>query len=155
MEILNNVISYFLSFEPFVLLPIIIFILALVFRIRLQTAIKSSLQLGIGFVGIFITFDYFVGVIKPVVTAIIDRIGLNMEVLDVGWPPLAAITWSFNLAPVLLATLIVVNAILLIFKLTKTVNIDIWNYWHMIFLGAMVFFETESAILTFFFTILD
>lgn len=155
MESLNSVISYFLSFEPFVLLPIIIFILAIIFRIKLQTAIKSSLQLGIGFVGIFITFDYFVGVIKPVVSAIIDRIGLDMAVLDVGWPPLAAITWSFNLAPMLLVTLILVNTIMLIFKLTKTINIDIWNYWHMIFLGAMVYFETKNVFLTFIFTIIS
>lgn len=155
MQTLNNAISYLLSFEPFVLLPIIIFILAIIFRIRLSTAIKSSLQIGIGFVGIFMTFDYFVEIIKPVVSSIIERIGLNMTVLDVGWPPLAAITWSFNLAPVLLVTLILVNAFMLIFKLTKTVNIDIWNYWHMIFLGTMVYFETSSIVLTFIFVIIS
>ena len=144
MSNLNNAIKYFLSFETFVLLPIIIFILALVFGIKMKIAIKSALQLGIGFVGMFMTFDYFVNIIQPVVSQLIIRSGLEMGVLDLGWPPLAAITWSFNLAPLLL----VVNALMLIFKLTRTVNIDIWNYWHIIFLGAMVYHITSNTLIT-------
>lgn len=148
MSILNNGIKYLLSLETFVLLPIIIFILALVFSIKVKVAIKSSLQPGIGFVGMFMTFDYFVKIIKPVVSDLILRSGLDMEVLDLGWPPLAAITWSFYLAPLLLAIFLGVNAIMLIFKLTKTVNIDIWNYWHIIFLGAMIFHVTNNVLIT-------
>ncbi|NLC54695.1 MAG: PTS galactitol transporter subunit IIC, partial [Erysipelothrix sp.] len=77
MSILNNAIKYILSFETFVLLPIIIFILATIFGVKIKIAIKSSLQLGIGFVGIFMTFDYFVGIIEPVVSALILRTGLE------------------------------------------------------------------------------
>ncbi len=153
MEILNNFISYFLSFEPFVLLPIIIFILAIIFKININTAIKSSLQLGIGFVGIFMTFDYFVGVITPVVSDIIERIGLDMPVLDLGWPPLTSMAWSFKFAPLLLVVLMIINILMIVFKLTKTVNIDIWNYWHLIFIGALVYFESKNILLTFIITI--
>lgn len=149
MSVLNNSITYLLSFEPYVLLPIIIFLLALVFRINIKIAIKSSLQLGIGFVGIFMVFNYFVGIIQPVVSDIILRWGLDMKVLDVGWPPLAAITWSFNLAPIFLVLFIGINGIMLFFKLTKTVNIDIWNYWHVIFLSAMLQYLTENLFITF------
>lgn len=155
MQFLNNGVKYLLSFQPYVLLPIIIFILALIFKIEIKTAIKSSLQLGIGFIGLFMAFDYFVEIVKPVVSAIIDRMGLNMTVIDVGWPPLAAITWSFNLAPLLLAILIFINAIMLIFKMTKTINIDIWNYWHVIFLGTMLYYVTNSLLITFSISILS
>ena len=48
MQILNSAVMYFLSFKPYVLLPVIIFILALVFRIKLATAIKSAFSIGIG-----------------------------------------------------------------------------------------------------------
>ena len=149
MQILNNTISYFLSFQPYVLLPIIIFILALIFGISIRTAIRSSLQLGIGFIGIFMTFDYFVGVISPVVSSIIERIDLDKGVLDVGWPPLAAITWSFDWAPLLLALFIFINAAMLILKLTKTVNIDIWNYWHIILIASMLYHTTNSLLIAF------
>lgn len=144
----QNAIMYFLGFKSYVMLPVIIFILAMVFKIKFSTAIKSALSIGIGFIGIFMIFDYFVKIINPVVQAIITRAGLDFNVLDVGWPPLAAITWSFKLAPILLVTFMVVNMVMLVFKLTKTVDIDIWNYWHLILAAAMVYNVTNSVVLT-------
>lgn len=147
MIILKNSIMYFLTFKPYVMLPVIIFILAMVFRIKIAIALKSSLSIGIGFVGIFITFDYFVKIINPVVQALIERAGLHFNVLDVGWPPLASITWSFSLAPILILVFMIVNVLMLVFKLTKTVDIDIWNYWHFIFIAALIFGTTGSYFL--------
>lgn len=66
-------------------------------------------------------------IIDPVIKALIMMAGLHFNVLDVGWSPLAAITWSFNLAPILIIVTMVVNIILIMIKKTKTVNIDIWN----------------------------
>lgn len=148
MEVLKNSIMYFLSFKSYVVLPVIIFILAMVFRIKFSTAIKSALTIGIGFVGIFMTFDFFVKIINPVVQALITRAGLHFNVLDAGWPPLAAITWSFQLAPLLLVIFMVTNILMLVFKLTKTVDIDIWNYWHIILAAVMVYNVTGSAIIS-------
>lgn len=145
---MKQAITYLLSFEPYVLLPIIIFILAMVFRINIKTSIKSALSLGIGFVGIFMTFDYFVELIRPIISTIIERTGLELNVLDVGWPPLSAISWSFNLAPLLLSIFILINLVMLVGKFTKTVNIDIWNYWHVIFLGLLIYEVTGSHVLT-------
>lgn len=148
MNALNNAIMYFLSFKSYVVLPVIIFILAMVFRIKLSVAVKSALTIGIGFIGIFMTFDYFVKIIYPVVQALIKRSGLHVNVLDAGWPPLAAITWSFKLAPVLLIIFMVINIVMLMLRLTKTVDIDIWNYWHIILAAAMIYNVTESSIIT-------
>jgi PTS system galactitol-specific IIC component len=58
-----------------VVLPVIIFILALVFRMKLVDALKSSLLIGIGFIGIFMSFNYFVSIVDPVVQALIARSG--------------------------------------------------------------------------------
>lgn len=119
----------------------------MVFRIKLQAAIKASITIGIGFIGIFMVFDYFVSAISPAIKALISHTGLHFNVLDVGWTPLAAITWSFKLAPLLILLVMVVNVILLLLKLTKTVNIDIWNYWHFIFIGSLVYGTTNNIIL--------
>ena len=145
---LSGGLSYFLSFKPYVMLPVIILLLALIFRIKFSVALKSALQLGIAFIGIFMVFDFFVALIKPVTEALIARSGLNLNVLDVGWPPLAALSWSFNLAPVLLIGFLAVNILMLFFRLTKTVNIDIWNFWHVIFVAVIVFFITENYLLS-------
>jgi len=135
---LGKGIDVFLGFKPYVMLPIIIFILAIVFGIKPGIAVRSALKLGIAFIGIFMTFDFFVALIKPVIEALILRSGLRMGILDVGWPPLAAITWSYELAPLLLIGFILVNVVMLVTRLTRTVNIDLWTYWHVIFVAALV-----------------
>ena len=93
-------------------------------------------------------------IINSVIQALIKRTGLHLNILDAGWPPLAAITWSFGLAPVFILLVMAVNIILLVTKLTKTVNIDIWNYWHFIFAGALVYNTTQNVFLSFMTTIL-
>jgi len=145
---MNEAVLYFLSFKSYVVLPVLIFLLALLFRIRLRTAVEAALTLGIGFVGIFMTFDYFIAVITPAVQALIQRTGLRLNVLDAGWPPLAAITWSFELAPLLLVVLMGINVLMLLLRWTRTVNIDIWNYWHVILLAAMVHHARGSVLIT-------
>jgi PTS system galactitol-specific IIC component len=69
----------------------------------------SALRLGVGFAGIFIAFDFFVQQIAPAVTAVVKTRGLDFPVLDVGWPPLAAITWASPIAPL---TIVLVLALI-------------------------------------------
>jgi len=64
--------------------------------------------------------------------------GLDFPVLDVGWPPLAAITWASPIAPLTIVLVLVLNLAMLALNLTRTVNIDIWNYWHFALVGALV-----------------
>ncbi len=138
MENINQVISYLLGFKPYVLLPVILFVFALIFRMKLGQALKSALTIGIGFIGIFTIFGFFVAQIGPAVESLIRNTGLGFNALDVGWPPLAAITWSYKLAPLLIVLIMLLNVAMLFLKVTKTVNIDIWNFWHFIFTAAMV-----------------
>ena len=144
MERFNSAIMYLLSFKVYVLLPVIIFVLALVFGIKAKTAAKAALTLGIGFIGIFMTFGYYVALINPAIKALVARSGLSFTVLDTGWIPLSVLAWQFHLAPLLLVVFLGVNAALLAFRKTRTVDIDIWNYWHVIFVSATVFAITGS-----------
>lgn len=148
MQTLKETINYILGFQPYVMLPMIIFILALVFRIKIKEALQSSLIIGIGFIGIFTIFNFFVSKIGPALEALVKRTGLHYNVLDVGWPPMATMAWGFKLAPILLLVLILLNTALLLLKLTDTADIDIWNYWHFIFMGAMVYNVTGNVAFT-------
>lgn len=140
MEFITQFVETLLSFKSYVMLPILMLILSFIIGIKARKAFTASITLGIGFIGIFIVFDHFVGKIGPVLKLIIQRTGISQDVLDVGWPPLAGITWSFKLAPILILLILLVNIIMLVFKLTNTINIDIWNYWHFIFTAQLVYF---------------
>lgn len=148
MDLLKNIIDNFFSFKAYVMLPFFIFIIAMIVRMKIGKAFISSLKMGVGFAGIFIVFSFFVENIKPAVEAIISIRGLDFPVLDVGWPPLAAITWGSSIAPISILFIIVINIIMIASNLTKTVYIDIWNYWHLALAGAFILSVNESFILS-------
>jgi PTS system galactitol-specific IIC component len=145
MDTIQNLVEYVLSFQAYTLLPLFIFVFTIILGIPLSKSIPATLSIAVGFVGIFLVFDFFVAALGPAVEALAIRTGLDYPVLDVGWPPLAAITWAFPLAAVLIPVILGVNILLLLPGWTKTVNIDLWNFWHFIFLGAMTFQLTGNA----------
>lgn len=144
MDILNNILKEFFNFQAYVMLPFFIFFIALVVRMKIGKAFSSALKMGVGFAGIFVIFSFFVDNIKPAVEAIIRIRGLDYPVLDVGWPPLAAITWSSPIAPLSIPLVIVINVIMIATSTTKTVYIDIWNFWHLALAGAFIMATSQS-----------
>lgn len=150
MEILNSIKQYldaFFAFKAYIMLPVIILVIALGIRMRLKDALLSTVRLAAGFAGIFISFDFFVAQIGPAVRAIVELRGLNYPVLDVGWPPLAAITWGSWIAPLSIPIIIFINFLMLSTGTTRTLDIDIWNYWHLALPGAFVLGATGSPVL--------
>ena len=47
--------------------------------------------------------------------------------------------WASPIAAFVLPLALVVNIIMLFTKTTKTMDVDIWNYWHFTFCGACVY----------------
>ncbi|MCK5251259.1 MAG: PTS galactitol transporter subunit IIC, partial [Spirochaetaceae bacterium] len=64
--------------------------------------------------------------------------GIELTIIDVGWPASAAIAFGSDIAALIIPAGILLNVILLFARVTKTINIDIWNFWHFAFVGAMV-----------------
>ena len=144
MNYVINAMNYVLSFEVYVMLPILMLIICMIVKMKFLDALKHSLTLGIGFFGIFMVFDAFVAKMGPVIEIIAEKSGQERAILDVGWPPLAAAAWTFRLVPILIILFILINALMLMFKWTNTINIDIWNFWHFIFVGQMVFYTSGN-----------
>ena len=144
MDILKSILDSFFEFKAYIMLPVFIIIIGLIIRMKIGPLLKAALQLGTGFAGVFIVFGFFVDNIRPAVESIISIRGLDFPVLDVGWPPLAAITWSSPFAALSIPLIILINIVLIVFKMSRTIYIDLWNYWHMALIGAILFGVTES-----------
>ncbi len=147
MNTLSEILAVFFSFKPYVMLPILMLAIALIVRMKLSSALSSTLKLAVGFAGIFIVFAFFVDNIQPAVKAIMTVRGLEFPVLDVGWPPLAAITWSSSIAPISIPLIIIINVVMIATNTTKTIYIDMWNFWHLALMGAFVLNVTENFFL--------
>ncbi len=147
MDTFKHFLDIFFSFKPYVMLPLFMLVIAFIVRMKPTEAFLSALKLAVGFAGIFIVFSYFVDTIKPAVEAMSTVRGLDFPVLDVGWPPLAAITWGSPIAPVSIPLIIGINIVMIATNTTKTIYIDMWNFWHLVLMGAFVLRVTDNFIL--------
>ena len=144
MDKVNDVVQYILNMGATVMLPIMIFIIALVFRVKVSKALRSALTIGIGMVGINLVINLLTTNIGPAAQAMVKRFGFHLTVVDVGWPSAAAGAWGQPISSVLIPILLVTNIVLIMLKVTKTLDIDIWNYWHMVAAGSVAYIVTKS-----------
>lgn len=147
MNYVMNVFNFFIDAGPTVMLPVIITIIGMIFGLKISRAFKSGLTLGIGFAGIKLILDFMTTNVGPAAKAMVERTGVKLDALDVGWGSIAAITWASPIISILIFAILLVNIVLLILKRTHTLDVDIWNYHHMAIVGVMVYFVTKNVFL--------
>ncbi|MCI8430163.1 MAG: PTS galactitol transporter subunit IIC [Lachnospiraceae bacterium] len=138
------VINYVIDMGASVMLPIVIAIISIAIGIKVGKAVRSGLMIGVGFVGMGLIVDMMNAEVGPAAQAMSERFGLSLSAVDVGWPGMSPITWVSPIATVAIPVAIGVNILMLLFKLTKTVNVDVWNIWHMTFTGAIAYAVTGN-----------
>lgn len=129
-----------------VMMPIIFFLLGLVFRVKPGKAFKAGMTVGIGFTGINMVVNLLLESLGPAAQDMVNRFGLQLTVVDAGWATGAAIGWASPLIPFIVVGAILLNVILLVINKTKIINIDIFNYWLISLVGTMVYGSTGSII---------
>ncbi|MBC7232483.1 MAG: PTS sugar transporter subunit IIC [Chloroflexi bacterium] len=127
-----------------VVLPIIIFILGLVLGAKPGRAFRSGVTIGVAFVGINLVIGLMWTNLSNAAQAIVERTGAALTVVDVGWPSAAAIAFASTVGTYIIPISIAVNIIMLALNATKTLNVDVWNFWHFAFTGAMIVAATGN-----------
>lgn len=143
-EAISGVIQYIIDMGASVMLPIVIAILSIILGVKPGLAIRSGLMLGVGFVGLNLIVGLMNSELGPAAEAMSENFGLSLGVVDIGWPGASPITWSSEIATIAIPLAIGINVLMLVLKLTRTVNIDIWNIWHMTFTGAIAYAVTGN-----------
>ncbi|NLV77144.1 MAG: PTS galactitol transporter subunit IIC [Tissierellia bacterium] len=138
------VINWILEAGASVMLPIVIIILALLLGEKPGKAIRSGIMIGIGFVGIGLVVDLMLENLGPAAQAMAERFGVELTVIDVGWPGASPMTWASQIGSIAIPVAVLVNILMLLCGLTKVVNVDIWNVWHMAFTGALLHIATDN-----------
>ena len=132
------IINFILDCGASVMLPIIIFILGIIMGAGVSKSFKSGITIGIGFTGISLVTGLLSDELGPVAQQMTERLGLHMDIIDIGWPAMSSITWAWSAAGLMIPICLGVNILMLALKLTKTMNVDVWNYWQFAFIGAAV-----------------
>jgi PTS system galactitol-specific IIC component len=146
MDFILKVFNYVSGLGATVMMPIIIIIIGLLFRLSFTKALKAGVTVGIGFVGLNLVLTLIWDSVGPVTKILVDQFHLNLTVVDAGWPAAAGLAFATKVGAVVIPFIILINVLMLVSKQTKTVDIDIWNYWHFAFTGAIVMTVTKSLV---------
>jgi PTS system galactitol-specific IIC component len=111
---------------------------------------KSGLKVGVGFVGLSIITALLTSSLGPALNKVVGIYDLQLQVFDMGWPAAAAVAYNTAVGAFIIPVCLGVNLLMLLTKTTRTVNIDLWNYWHFAFIGAVVYFASNSVAWGFF-----
>ena len=78
MQILYNIFNTILDAGAVVMLPIIITIIGLIFRVKLSKAFRSGLTIGIGFAGINLVINMMKSNLGPAAQAMVQNFGIKL-----------------------------------------------------------------------------
>ena len=129
------------------MMPILFTVIGLCIGMKFGKALKSGLYVGVGFVGLGIVTALLTTNFNTPLDAISKIFDLNLAVFDMGWPAAAAVAYNTAVGALIIPICLGINFLLLVTKCTRTVNIDLWNYWHFAFIGAVAYFVMDQSLL--------
>ena len=147
---MEQVFSYIIGLGAAVMMPIIFTILGVCIGIKFSKALKSGLLVGVGFVGLSVITSLLTSTLGPALSDVVKIYDLQLKVFDMGWPAAASVAYNTSVGAFIIPVCLGVNIVMLLLKTTRTVNIDLWNYWHFAFIGAIVYFASDSILWGFF-----
>ena len=142
-----RILQYIVDLGAPVMMPIIFTIFALCLRVKFGKAIRSGVLVGIGFIGLNAIITLLTDNLGPASQEMVKNFGLNLNILDVGWPAASAIAFGSAVGVLIIPLCLIINIIMLVTKTTRTVNIDVWNFWHFAFTGSLVFILTNNLLI--------
>ena len=127
-----------------VLVALVMFILGICFKAGFSKSLRGGLYAGIGLAGLSIIVNTATDALTPAISAFSENFSKDMSVIDIGWGSAGvAFAWP-GLAFVIIGTLLV-NVILILCKVTKTMWTDIWSIWHGNVLAGFVWAATGNV----------
>lgn len=143
-SLLEAVSGYVNDLGPSVVLPVLITIFGLILGLKFGKSFRAGITIGVGFIGINLVIGLLGGQVGPAAEAMATRLGVELTIVDVGWPSSAAIAFGSTIGAIIIPVGLAVNMLLLVTGMTRTFDIDLWNYWHSALIGALVGAVTGS-----------
>ena len=143
---MEQVFSYIISLGASVMMPILFTVIGLCIGLKFGKSLKSGLYVGVGFVGLGIVTALLTNNFGGPLSDISSLYDLQLGVFDMGWPAAAAVAYNTAVGALIIPICLSVNFLMLITKTTRTVNIDLWNYWHFAFIGAVAYFVMGESL---------
>lgn len=140
IDVANSIFQPLINLGAAPLMTIVLTIIALCFKVKPTKALEGGLKLGIALTGIGAIIGILTTAFAGAMSDFVARTGISLNVTDVGWAPLATITWGSPYTLYFLLILVFVNVVMLFLKKTNTLDVDIFDIWHLSIVGLLAIF---------------
>ncbi len=137
MDAIMQGLQWFIGLGSNVFLPIIILVIALIFGVKPGKAFISGITVGIGSIGLGLVIDLLSSTLGQAIQTMGESYGVALNILDVGCGVGGPLAFSTTIGILLIPLSLVFNFLFIGLGLTKTLNVDIWNFWFPGFLGLV------------------
>lgn len=142
--------QFFDTFGNYITVPIILFIIAKVFKAPTKKAFVSAVLAGVGLKGMAFITSAFGAVLSPLVQQIVTATGINLPALDVGWQAVASVAYSTDIGMMFIGVGLVFQVLLYLVKWTDIfMPSDLWNNYSIIVWGSMFYQLTGNLVIAF------
>ncbi|WP_438347926.1 PTS transporter subunit IIC [Paenibacillus sp. FA6] len=149
IEKLNEAFNGFINLGGAAMMFVIITILSLIVGVKISKAIEGGLRMAIALTGMGAVISLLTAAFAPALESFVESTGVALSVTDLGWAPLAVITWGSVYTLYFSFICLVVNTIMLIAKKTTTFNVDLFNIWNLSVIGLLtMYYSNDNLILT-------
>lgn len=128
-----------------IIMLVAIFSICIILKAKLPKLIEGAIKIAIALTGMGFIIQIFTTVFTDAISG--SNIASKFTILDVGWAPVATITWGSIYTLYFIAILCILNIIMLKKNKTNTLDVDIFNMWHLSLIGLVVMYYSNGNII--------
>lgn len=131
-----------LGSAPMMLILLTLF--ALIMGVKFSKALEGGIKLAVALTGMGMVINILTSAFSKSLQAFVANTGIELSITDVGWAPLATITWGSPYTLFFLLILVIINMAMLALNKTNTLDVDIFNFWHPALLGIIILYFSNN-----------
>ena len=139
----NFVIAKIIEIGPVIIIPSILFLAGFITTRNPLKNFLNSLYILIGIIGLSISLTLFINFFTPLIETIVSSSKKEFLVADIGWSATKQVIFNSPITLYVLIAVAFLNLVMLLFRLTRTINIDLWNWTIFLLAGSIVFTVTD------------
>ncbi|WP_100487240.1 PTS transporter subunit IIC [Sporolactobacillus pectinivorans] len=147
ISLANSIFNPIIALGSAPVMLIVLTVIALIFRVKWTRALEGGIRLAIALTGISAIIGLLTTAFSAALTEFVKSTGIQLSITDVGWAPLATITWGSPYTLFFLLLLVLLNIILVLLKRTNTLDVDIFDVWHLAFVGLLCIFSGGNLLI--------
>ncbi|WP_057489930.1 PTS galactitol transporter subunit IIC [Streptococcus orisasini] len=138
LDIVNHIFTPIIQMGSGVVMLIVITVLSMAFGVKFSRALEGGIKLAIALTGIGAIINILTSSFSESLQDFVKHTGISLNIIDVGWAPLATITWGSPYTLYFLLVMLIVNIAMIVLNKTNTLDVDIFDIWHLSITGLLI-----------------